>query len=151
VLAFDSDALVVDMLYRSLREERNRSIVPAVVDLADPAGGIGWRSRERSPFLERNRPDLVLCLAVVHHLAITNNIPVEHFLDLLVELGAEAVVEFPTEDDPMVHRLMRNKRSGVHPGYSLAAFEVAVGQRFEVVRRAALASGTRVLFHLAPR
>ena len=150
VLAMDNDALVVDLLYRRLREHGVANVVPLVVDLADPAPGLGWRSRERTAFLDRNRPDLVLLLAVVHHLAITSNVPTSEVLDLLVDLGSEVVIEFPTERDPMVERLVRNKREGVHAGYSLERFDHEVAERFTVRRREELASGTRVLFHLAP-
>ncbi|MBI2704156.1 MAG: methyltransferase [Actinobacteria bacterium] len=151
VLAFDNDHLVVDVLYRRLREAKTTNVVPLVVNLADPPAGLGWRGQERRGFLDRNRPDLVLCLAVVHHLAITSNVPTAEFLDVLVSLGAEAIVEFPTEDDPMVKRLLRNKRAGVHDGYALATFEEQVAERFNVERRLELDGGTRVLFDLLPR
>lgn len=151
VLAFDNDATVVDHLYRDLRAEGAGNIVPLVVDFADPSPGIGWRGRERAPFLQRNQPDLVLALAVVHHLAITNNVPPSELLDALHDLDCECIVEFPTEDDPLVRKLVRNKRAGVHVGYTLERFEREVEERFTVARRVALGSGTRVLYHLAPR
>jgi hypothetical protein len=119
------------------------------MDFADPSPGVGWGNRERPPFLERFRPDFVLALAVVHHLAITANVPTELFLDLIRGLGAVAVIEFPTEDDPMVRRLMQNKREGIHEQYTQARFEVQVAERFEVVDRRELAA--RVLFEVMPR
>ncbi len=150
VIAFDSDHLVVDLLFRSLAGEGPSNILPLVVDLAKPSPGLGWRGGERQAFLDRNRPDLVLFLAVIHHLAITANVPLGEILALLRSLGAVVVLEFPTEDDPMVQRLMRNKRAGVHDGYRLAAFEQLLESAFEVTRREELASGTRVMFELTP-
>ena len=82
VVAVDSDDLVVDRLYRDLRREGERRVLPLVLDLSDPSPGLGWRSRERLPFVERVRPDLVLCLAVVHHLALTNNVPLDEIVGL---------------------------------------------------------------------
>ncbi len=88
VVAVDSDHLVVDRLYRDLRQQGERRILPLVVDLADPSPAIGWRSRERPSFVERMRPDLVLCLAVVHHLALTNNVPLDEIVAFLADFGA---------------------------------------------------------------
>jgi hypothetical protein len=137
------------VLYRSLRDDGVDNILPLVVDLADPSPALGWANVERASFLNRNRPDFVLALAVVHHLALTANVPTAAFLDLLRSFGCDAVVEFPTEHDPMVRRLMRNKREGVHDAYTLANFEGQVQERFEVSKRETL--DTRVLFELVPR
>jgi len=152
VVAVDQDPLVVDALYRSLRDEGDERILPLVMDLSDPSPGLGWRSRERRAFVDRGQPDLVLALAVVHHMAITANVPIGQFVDFLAELGAETVVEFPRPDDPMVERLLRNKRAGVHDDYAEATFEKAVGDAgFRVEAREELPSGTRVLYLLVPR
>ena len=70
VVAVDSDELVVDRLYRELRREGDQRILPLVIDVADPSPALGWRTCERAAFVERVRPELVLCLAVVHHLAL---------------------------------------------------------------------------------
>lgn len=147
VVALDADHLVVDQLYRTLRRERERRILPLVMNLADPSPGIGWRGRERLPFHDRGRPDLVLALAVVHHLALTNNVPLPDLVDLFADVTPELVVEFPTPDDPMVQRLLRGKREGIHADYRLDRFEAALGRRFAVRRRDELEGGTRVLYH----
>jgi hypothetical protein len=59
------------------------SILPLVVDLADPSPGIGWRNSERSTLIDRGRPELTLCLALVHHLSIGRNIPLRELVDWL--------------------------------------------------------------------
>jgi hypothetical protein len=150
VVAVDSDALVVDRLYRRLRERGERKIVPLVMDLVDPSGGIGWRNRERPAFLERVRPDLVLCLAVVHHLAITNTVPLEEVVAWLRDFDAEVVVEFPTRDDPMVQRLLKAKKDRTFERYDQGIFERALDAHFETRTRTKLPSGTRTLYHVTP-
>src|SRR5699024_8918680 len=75
VIAVDFDHLVIDRLYRHLRDIGETRILPLVQDLMSPSAGAGWRGRERSPFQSRVDPDLVLCLAVVHHLAISDTVP----------------------------------------------------------------------------
>jgi len=151
VVAVDSDALVVDRLYRRLRERGERRILPLVIDLADPPGGIGWRNRERAPFLARVAPDLLLCLAVVHHLAITDTVPLEEIVAWLRDFDAEVVVELPLRSDPMVQRLLRAKKDRTFERYDQSVFEAALERCFDTRAREVLPSGTRVLYHLAPR
>jgi ribosomal protein L11 methylase PrmA len=151
VVAVDSDDLVIDRLYRDLRREGERRVLPLVIDLADPSPGLGWRSRERPPFIERVRPDLVLCLAVVHHLALTHTVPLPAIVDFLADYSAAVVVEFPHHDDPMVARLLTRKRSGVFDGYRQAHWERALAERFSVLDTETLPSGTRTLYHCSLR
>jgi hypothetical protein len=122
-----------------------------VVDLADASPARGWRGLERRRLEERGRPDLVLCLALVHHLAIGRNVPFVELVGWLRSLGARLVIEFADRDDPMVSRLLAAKREEVHEGYGRDEFERALGQGFEVERREQLASGTRTLYLAAPR
>jgi SAM-dependent methyltransferase len=146
VVAVDSDDLVVDRLYRDLRREGERRVLPLVLDLSDPSPGLGWRSRERLPFVERIRPDLVLCLAVVHHLALTNTVPLDEIVAFLAEFGAPLVVEFPHHDDVMASRLLARKRTGVFDAYNRDNWERALQSRFKVLTSETLPSGTRTLY-----
>ncbi|MGH9228280.1 MAG: methyltransferase, partial [Acidimicrobiales bacterium] len=75
VVAVDGDEMVIDGLYRRLRVEGKENVLPLVMNLVDPSGGLGWRNRERAAFAERVRPDVTLALALVHHLAIGANVP----------------------------------------------------------------------------
>lgn len=151
VLAMDADALVVDRLYRTLREDGTEGVIPLVVNFADPTPGIGWRGVERPALTERSRPELVLALAVIHHLALTHNVPTAAILDFLYELSAEVVLEVPTESDWMVKELKSHKRAGTHDAYTLAVIETQINERFDVRRRSELKGGTRVLFDLVPK
>ena len=151
VIAVDGDERVVGELYSELRGEGSRMILPLVLDLADPSPGLGWRGLERRRLEERGRPDLVLCLALVHHLAIGRNVPFEELVGWLGTLGARLVVEFAGRDDPMVKRLLAAKRTETHEGYHRDAFEAALRKRFELERREELGSGTRTLYLGRPR
>jgi hypothetical protein len=146
VIAVDSDHLVIDRLYRLLRETNERRILPLVIDLADPSPGLGWRGQERPSFVDRVRPDLVLCLAVVHHLALSSNVPLDGIVDFLADFGASLVVEFPHHDDPMAKRLLARKRSGLFDDYNIDHWEKALEQRFTILERVVLPSGSRTLY-----
>jgi hypothetical protein len=151
VLAFDLDHATVDALYRSLREEGNEKILPLVLNLADPSPGLGWRGRERRTLEDRGTPDLVLGLALIHHVAISANVPVREFLDWLRSLETNLVIEFPKREDLMVELLLSGKAEGTHPDYEIGEFERLLGERFDVAHREELPSGTRVLYEARPR
>ena len=150
-VAVDGDHLVVDHLYRELRAEGEQRILPLVLDLADPSPALGWRTLERPSFVERVRPDLVLCLAVIHHLALSNTVPFEEIAAFLHDFGATLVVEMPHRDDPMAARLLGRKRTGVFDHYDRPQWETALGQRFDVLKQETLPSGTRTLYLCRPR
>jgi SAM-dependent methyltransferase len=151
VVAVDLDDAVVDDLYRRLRGEGQARILPLVMNLTDPSPGIGWRGRERAPFFGRARPDAVLCLALVHHLALAANVPLPEVVDWLRGMDARVVVEFVDPADPMAERLLGNLKPGVHDAYRREVFERLLGERFEVQRRLELPSGTRTLYAAMPR
>jgi SAM-dependent methyltransferase len=146
VLAIDADHATVDGLYRALAGE---SILPLVMSVTDPSPDLGWRGRERASLEHRGTPDLVLVLALVHHVAITGNVPVAEFLDWLRSLDSALVIEFPDREDPMVQRLLSGKTEAANPDYDRATFERALGERFEIERTERL--GTRTLYDARPR
>ncbi len=151
VLAVDADEGPVELLYRDLKAEGNEQILTLAMNLADPSPGLGWRGLERRALPERGKPDLVLALALVHHVAISANVPVREFIDWLASLGSALVIEFPTREDPMVKKLLAPKREGLHPDYELSFFERCLAEAFEVERSERLESGTRVLYYARPR
>jgi hypothetical protein len=151
VIAVDADQGPVELLYRDLRDEGNEQILTLTMNLADPSPGLGWRGLERKSLSGRGKPDLVLALALVHHVAISANVPVKEFVDWLASLGSALVIEFPTREDPMVKQLLAPKRDGLHPDYELGFFERTLNDAFQVERSERLESGTRVLYYARPK
>jgi hypothetical protein len=147
VVATDADHHVIDRL---AREEHER-ILPLVVDLADPSPSLGWRGAERKHLPARGKPDLTLALALVHHLAITRNVPLAELLDWFASLDGALVIEFVDPSDEMAQRLLGAKREGLHGDYTRPEFERLLGARFEVERTEELAEGRRVLYLAHPR
>lgn len=150
VVAVDADPGPVELLYRELRAEGDRSILPLTMNLADPSPGLGWRGVERKTLLDRGRPDLVIALALVHHLVISANVPVREVVDWFASLGSALIVELPTPEDPMVRKLLAAKRPGLHTDYDQAYFETCLRGAFDVQRTECLDSGTRVLYFATP-
>ena len=80
VVAVDGDEGIVEVLYRRLKADGRTDILPLTVNLTDPSPDRGWAGRERRTLEARGAPDLVLCLALIHHIVITANVPIPAFL-----------------------------------------------------------------------
>jgi SAM-dependent methyltransferase len=151
VIAVDGDEMVIDRLYRRLRAERSENILPLVMNLIDPSGGIGWRNRERAPFADRVKPDVVLALALVHHLAIAANVPLPEVVAWLASFGGRLVVEFVHPDDVQVKRLLANKPAGLFDDYRREGFEALLAAQFLVHEQQTLPGGTRTIYLAEPK
>jgi ribosomal protein L11 methylase PrmA len=150
VVTVDADPLAIDRLYGELQREGPANILPLVGNVADPSPGLGWRGLERLPLSGRGRPDLILCLALIHHVVISANVPLAEVVDWLASLGGELVIEFVTKDDPMVKTLLRNK-DDQYTDYDQGLFEARLDLRYRVVARETIQGGTRTLYHAIPR
>lgn len=152
VVGIDGDAAVVGHLWRRATRE-SLDILPLVVNLARPSPATGWRNAESPSFLSRaaGHFDLVLMLAVLHHLLVTERVPLDDVVQLVAELTRDtAVIEFVAPDDPMFTRLTRG-RDHLHAGLTSEVFERAVLPYFEIAATERSESGTRALYHLRRR
>lgn len=150
VLSFDIDPAAAERHYRALRSADRTDTTPLVMDLADPSPSLGWAQQERAGLLERANADVILALALVHHLAIGRNVPLPMVMELFAALAPEAVVEWVPRGDPMVDALLAS-REDVFTDYTTEGFESAVAARFEVRTRMPIGGSTRVLYHLVRR
>ena len=135
VVAIDQDPEVVGALWRRAASE-NLTILPLVVNLARPTPAIGWRNEECPSFLDRTRGvfDTVLMLAVLHHMLVVEQIPLEAILELVAQLTSEyLLIEFVTPEDPMFRRLVRG-RAELFAHVNRELFESTARSWFEIVR-----------------
>lgn len=145
VVAMDADAAAVDGLYRALRGGAEaRRILPLVMDAMDPSPARGWRGAERLALAERGRPELVLCLALVHHLCLARGLPLDEFIGFALLHAPHAVVEFVASEDPMAQTLLAG-RPVIHPGYDLASFRHLAAARGHIVAEAQISPFRHVL------
>jgi SAM-dependent methyltransferase len=149
VVAIDSDLGCVGALWRQASDQ-NREILPLVVDLCRPSPAEGWRNRECASFLERATGafDMGLMLAVLHHLLVTERIPLDEVLDLAAELTTDLlIIEFVPPDDEMFQTIARG-REHLHADLTQASFEAACRRRFQIVRSKQLDGAHRQLYLL---
>jgi len=151
VLAVDSDPACIADLYRTVREKNIPNILPLCIDLSNPSPAIGFRNAERSSFTERARAELVIALALVHHLVLTKNIPFADIADYLTSLTTDyLIIEFVPLEDEKAQELIRNKET-FHKPYDAASFKEQLARHFSIEREAPVPGTARILFLMKKR
>jgi len=149
-VAFDVDPVAVERNYRRVAERKEQNLLPLRMDLTNPSPGLGWAHAERESLEGRGPADVVLALALVHHLAISNNLPLPLVADYFARLGRELIVEFVPKQDSQVERLLAT-REDVFPGYTRAGFETSFETRFQIRERRPVAGSQRTLYRMSRR
>lgn len=147
VVAMDIDPNAVEANYIKLKEDPFRQqVLPLVVDLANPSTARGWAGKERDSIFNRKQPDLVMGLALIHHLAIGLNLPLKRIAEFWADNTRKyAIVEFVNPEDSQVEKLLRN-RKGQFPDYHQHCFEEAFGHFFSIKSMFEIPEARRVLY-----
>ena len=150
VCAFDVDPAAVERHYVALRAAEETRILPLIVDLTNPSPPAGWANRERMSLAERGPADALLALALVHHLAIGHNVPLDFVARYFAQLGRTLIIEFGAKEDSQVQRLLRN-RPDVFPCYTRDGFERAFAPHFAIEATARVGDAARWLYLMRAR
>jgi hypothetical protein len=150
MVGFDIDPLAVEQNWLQVRKEKEKNLLPLVLDLTNPSPSLGWANRERDSFSGRGPADLVLALALVHHLAISNNVPLPMLAEFFAGLGEWLIVEFIPKTDSQVQRLLRSRKD-IFGEYERDAFERHFQSYFEVVEREPVRESARWMFLMKKR
>ncbi len=147
VVSMDGDWMAIEHLYQAQKNrDDRRKILPLVVNLSDPSPAQGWRGTERRSLPERGRPELTLCLALIHHIVISANIPMRDFVGWLAGLGTSLVIEFVSREDEMVQTLLANK-DDQYGDYTQANFEACLAaENYQVRTSRSLKGGKRHIY-----
>lgn len=149
VVAIDSDPVVIGRLWRQASSEK-LDVLPLVVNVARPSPALGWRNRECPAFLDRASGafDMVFLLALVHHLFVTERIPLGEIIDLAAELATDmAIIEYVGSADPMLQRLLRG-REDLYERLTATVFEAAVQKRFHILQSQQIQGADRQVYLL---
>jgi hypothetical protein len=144
-MAFDIDPAAVEIGYRRCKENRQENIMPLLLDLTNPSPGIGWANRERDSLLDRRSNAVVFALALIHHLAISNNIPLTKIAEFLSDICSFLIIEFVPKSDSQVKKLLCT-REDVFPDYTLETFEKVFLDYFKILKSVNVSGTERTLF-----
>lgn len=149
-LSTDMDALTVEANYQKAKADQDKHILPLIVDLSQPAPAIGWANSERMSFAQRGPADLALALALIHHLAIGNNVPLASVAEYMSRIARHLIIEFVPKQDSQVEELL-NMRDDIFPDYDEAGFEKAFENRFSIMKKTKLGDSARTLYLMETR
>jgi hypothetical protein len=144
-ISSDIDPAAVEKNYRKMREDKETNLLPLVIDLTNPSPGIGWENKERDSLTNRGPAGLVMALALVHHLAISNNVPLPDLARYFAQLGRWLIVEFIPKEDSQVQRLLMT-RQDIFPTYTKEGFEEAFAPCFTIHACRPLEGSKRTLY-----
>jgi ribosomal protein L11 methylase PrmA len=150
VVCFDIDPAAVEINYRQVRSTAETGILPLLLDMMNPSPSLGWANEERQSLEARGPVDTVMALALVHHLAIANNVPLPRVAEAFARLGRTLVIEFVPKSDSQVVRLLRN-RPDIFPDYSQKGFEQAFEESFVIEAREPIPGSERALYRMRRR
>jgi ribosomal protein L11 methylase PrmA len=145
VLAVDNDPAAVEMNARTMMQEKQDKILPLLIDLTNPSPSLGWASEERASLVDRAPADVVMALALIHHLAISNNVPLDNLAQFFARLSPTLILEFVPKRDSQTQMLLAS-RDDIFDDYTEEGFESAFGRYFNLIRKEAVKQTERTLY-----
>lgn len=149
----DIDNNAVDSNFAQMKKQKEKALLPMVLDVLNPSPSIGVNNEERISFLERistYNPDVTFALALIHHLTLTGNVPFEMSAKFFWKFSNNLIIEFPKREDSWVQRLLNTKGEFKKhfDFYDLPNFEKAYSIYFDIVERREIIDSHRVLYLL---
>jgi len=144
-ISFYIDPAAVEINYLECINNGETHILPLVLDLTNPSPSIGWQNQERMSILERGPADLVLALALVHHLAISNNVPFVKIAEFLYNNCSSVIIEFVPKTDSRVRRLL-STREDMFTNYTQLVFEQEFGSYFRIQGSIRIRDSERIIY-----
>ena len=144
-VAFDIDFVAVELNYRDCLANKETRLLPLVLDLTNPSPALGWAHEERASLAARGPADAVLALALLHHLAISNNLPFEKIAAFFRTVCRSLIIEFVPKSDSQVQKLLAT-REDIFTGYTPARFEEAFGRWFRIRKAEKIGDSERTLY-----
>lgn len=145
VIATDVDGQCINRLYREVRKKNIPNILPLILDISNPSPAIGFHNKERTAFFERTHADLVLALALVHHLVIGKNIPLPMLAAWFRDIAPRLIIEFVPKEDEKVQQMLKS-REDVFDHYTRTDFENAFSPYFDIQASKPIPGTDRVLY-----
>jgi hypothetical protein len=144
-ISFDSDPLAVERNFLQAQEKKLGNYLPLVMDISNPSGGVGWDTRERFSLENRGPADTLLVLALVHHLAISNNIPLIKIAAFFRKLCKSLIIEFVSKNDSQVKGLLSHRKD-IFQDYDQKNFETAFKKYFTIQNKEKIPDSERTVY-----
>ncbi len=151
VVSFDIDPAAVEINYQECKKKDPlMNILPLLLDITNPSPGLGWSNNERMSLAERGPADLIIAMALLHHLAITNNLPFAKIAEFFGTLCKWLIIEYIPKSDSQIKILLAN-REDIFINYSTTVFENDFNEYFEIIDRVCIKDSFRILYFMKRR
>lgn len=150
VISHDIDVVAVEKNYQTMKATQQMAILPLILDITNPSPGLGWASIERDSFVDRQKADVGLALALVHHIAISNNVPLPSIARLFSKMCRNLIIEFVPKSDSQVRRLLAT-REDIFPDYTEEGFDAAFDRYFVIEQKTAIQESERIMYLMFSR
>lgn len=144
-ISFDIDEIAVNTNYKLVKEKKESNILPLILDLTNPSANIGWANNEKDNLERRGPANLIMALALIHHLAISNNVPLLQIASYFHRLGKWLIIEFIPKSDSQFQRLLLSKKD-IYLDYSCEQFESDFQCYFSIIERIPILGSERILY-----
>jgi hypothetical protein len=148
--AFDIDPAAVENNYLRCKQEKDEYLLPLLMDLTNPSPATGWELHERMSFLQRGPVDCILALAIIHHLAISNNLPLSMLAAFFARNSHWLVIEFVPKNDSQAQKLLAT-RLDIFGNYTQENFETIFSEQFTIIDKKQVAGSERWLYLMEKR
>ena len=146
-ISFDVDPAAIEKNYLKVIEKHEKKLLPLLLDLTNPSPNIGWNNQERMSIMERGPADVILALALIHHLAISNNLPFYKIAEFFKNNCNYLIIEFIPKIDSQVQRLL-STREDIFSDYNRENFENEFRKFFNIIETVDLKDSERILYHM---
>ena len=144
-ISYDIDPLAVEKNYLLSSQNSEQHILPLILDLTNPSSGIGWNHDERMSIIQRGPADMVFALALVHHLAISNNVPLNKLAEFFSQISKFLIIEFVPKSDSQVKRLLMT-RDDIFENYDVKNFELEFSKFFKIINSKKITDSERTIY-----
>lgn len=141
----DIDPVAVEANYGFTKMHGEEKMLPLLIDLTNPGGALGWANNERETIQQRLQSDVVMALAIIHHLAISNNLPFENVAHYFSGFGKYLLIEFVPKEDSQVQKLL-STRKDIFPQYNEHDFKIAFSEYFSLLKEVKISGTKRTLY-----
>lgn len=149
-ISWDIDPSAVEQNYLRLKADKEQNLLPLLLDLTNPSPALGWDNAERDSLAQRGPADAIFALALIHHLAISNNVPLPRLADFFAGLSRWLVIEWVPKPDSQVQKLLQTRKD-IFETYTREGFESAFGARFHIRETVDVRESERRMYLLEKR
>ncbi len=150
VLSSDIDVSCVENNYLNVKKNNEKNILPIFLDLTNPSPDIGWNNSERLNLKKRGKPDVILALALIHHLTISNNLPFNYVAEYFSSISNNLIIEFVPKEDKKVRTLLATRKD-IFVDYNINSFEKEFGKFFSIQEITEIKDSKRTLYFMGKK